>query len=306
MKPLELVGLPPLMERTAGSPAVTVGLIDGSVALDHPDLAGHPVRELRPARQGGPGRGRCGPKDACCAHGTFVAGILSARRTSVAPAICPHCTLLTRPIFSGGPYAGSGGPGPAPGPACMSGARTEELAAAVVETVAAGAQVINLSLAQAEPSGRRHRELDEALDHAARHGVIIVVAAGNQGTLGISSITRHPWTIPVVACDRGGRPLRLSNLGGSIGRRGLGAPGDGIVSLGIDGRALTLSGTSAAAPFVTGTIALLRSEFPAASAAEVRFAVTHSAAVRGRGSVTPPLLDAWAAYRLLLAAHARG
>ena len=47
-------------------------------------------------------------------------------------------------------------------------------------------------------------------------------------------------------------------LGSSIGRRGLSAPGDAITSLSAAGPPLTLGGTSVAAPFVTGTIALPR------------------------------------------------
>ena len=37
---------------------------------------------------------------AACVHGTFVAGILSAKRGSAAPAVCPDCTLLVNPVFS--------------------------------------------------------------------------------------------------------------------------------------------------------------------------------------------------------------
>ena len=37
--PLSAVNLTALMERTAGKPEVIVGLIDGSVAATHPDLA---------------------------------------------------------------------------------------------------------------------------------------------------------------------------------------------------------------------------------------------------------------------------
>jgi hypothetical protein len=40
MFPLELVKLTALMERTSGSPEVTIGLIDGPVATQHADLAG--------------------------------------------------------------------------------------------------------------------------------------------------------------------------------------------------------------------------------------------------------------------------
>jgi hypothetical protein len=39
MGPLDLVNLTPLMERTSGRAEIKVGLIDGPVAMDHPDLA---------------------------------------------------------------------------------------------------------------------------------------------------------------------------------------------------------------------------------------------------------------------------
>ena len=74
-----------------------------------------------------------------------------------------------------------------------------------------------------------------------------------------------------MACDFRGRPIPESNLGRSIGSRGLTAPGEAITSLGPAG-ALTLGGTSVAVPFVTGAIALLLSEFPSVTPAEIRLA----------------------------------
>lgn len=211
MNPLDLVNLTPLMERTSGRPEIIVGLIDGPVAINHPDLARKNIREM-------PGRlsSTCTQaSSAACLHGTFVAGILSAKRNAPAPAICPNCTVLVRPIFAE----------TAPGNGRVPSATPEELAAAIIETIAAGARVLNLSLALAQPSTKGQRELAEALDYAASRGVI-PVAAGNQGTIGSTVITRHPWVIPVVAYDLGGRPLRESNLGSSLGRRGVGAPGE--------------------------------------------------------------------------------
>ena len=146
--------------------------------------------------------------------------------------------------------------------------------------------------------------LEAALDLAARRGAIVVVAAGNQGALGSTAITRHPWVIPVVAYDLRGKPINQSNLGSSIGRRGLGGPGDGVTSLDSAGEPLTLGGTSVAAPFVTGAVALLWSEFPDVSAAAMKLAVTQSYA-RRRSTVIPPLLDAWACYQSLLTTTAR-
>ena len=180
----------------------------------------------------------------------------------------------------------------------MPSATPEELATAITDAIGAGAKVINLSAALTNPSSRGEHQLEQALDYAAQRGVLVVAAAGNQGTVGSSAITRHPWVIPVVACDLQGRPTAESNLGSSIGRWGLAAPGENIVSLGTDGKPQTSAGTSAAAPFVTGAIALLWSEFPNASAAQIKLAVTQ-AGKPPRRTIAPPLLDAWAAYEAM-------
>jgi subtilisin family serine protease len=262
-----------------------IGLVDGPVATNHPDLAGGSIREIK--ESGGSPCARV--NSTACLHGTFVAGILSARRSSAAPAICPGCTLLVRPIFRETPS----------GDGLIPSAKPEELATAIVECVEAGARVINLSLALAQSYTKGERALEEALDRAAHHGAIVVAAAGNQGLLGSTTITRHPWVIPVVACDLQGKPMELSNLGRSIGRRGLAAPGQGITSLGAAGRPLTLGGTSAAAPFVTGAIGLLWSEFPNASAASIKLAITRADS-NHRTTVVPPLLNASRAHQYLL------
>jgi subtilisin family serine protease len=216
-----------------------------------------------------------------------MAGVLVAKRGSPAPAICPSCTLLAYPIFADALDNKN-----------MPSATPEDLAAAILTCIGAGAKILNLSLALTQSYAKGERALGEALDHARRTGVIIVAAAGNQGSVGGTIITRHPWVVPVAACDAEGRPTRESNLGHSMGLRGLSAPGEGIASLGVDGKPRTLGGTSVAAPFVTGAVALLWSEFPAATAAEVKAGVTQAIAGR-RTTVTPPLLNAWAAYGLM-------
>jgi subtilisin family serine protease len=291
-EPVDLVRLIPLMKRSRGAPEVMIGLIDGPVAMTHRDLAEAHIREV-------PGQlaGTCArATSAACQHGTFVAGILVALRGSGAPAICPDCTLLLRPIFGEATTSSSD--------ATMPSATPEALAVAIVESLNAGARILNLSIALAQPSLSGQRELESALDEAARRAVIVVAAAGNQGTLGSSAITRHPWVIPVAACDRSGRPQSASNLGRSIGRRGLSAPGEDVTSLAAGGGLMTLGGTSAAAPFVSGTLALLWSVAPAATPAEVVRAVA-GAGAPWRRTVVPPLLDAWAAYQSLLAGQGR-
>jgi subtilisin family serine protease len=282
---LDLVNLTPLMELTSGRPEVIIGLIDGPVLIDHPELESENVREIPSTISS-----TCAQANSlACMHGTFVAGILAASRTSTAPAICPGCTLLVRPIFSETPEASE----------LIPTARPEELAAAIIECVDSGARLVNLSAALAQlPSPRGERALGHALDHATNHGVIVVAAAGNQGTIGSTAITRHPGVIPVTACDHHRRPLNESNFGNSIGRRGLSAPGDGITSLGTDSKAVPSGGTSVAAPFVTGALALVWSEFPDASAGQLRVAVTQAHAQR-RPTVVPALLNAWAIHNAM-------
>jgi subtilisin family serine protease len=280
---LNLVGLPQLMERTSGRPEIVIGLIDGPVALDHPDLAADNIHEVL-----GKLPAACvDAADAACAHGTFIAGILLARRASVAPAIAPGCSLLVRPIFSEA----------LANEEQMPSASAADLADAIIGVIDAGARVINLSVALQGPSLGGGRRLQDALDFAMRRGVIVVAAAGNQGAVGGSVITRHRWVIPVIAYDLHRRPMGISNLGASIGRGGLGAPGEFVTSLGANGP-LTMGGTSAATPFVTGAVALTWSEFPTATATAVRAAVIQAAAPR-RTNIVPPLLNAWASYRVM-------
>ena len=287
MHPLDLANLRPLVDRTRGRRGVAIGLIDGPVDLEHPGLTPNCIREV----QAEAAIACAGQSSAACVHGTFIAGELAAQRGTSVPAICPDCTLLLRPIFDDGSLRQT--------PSASAG----ELAAAVVECVDAGARILNLSLTLGSSTPRDERLLLQALDYAGQHGVIVVAAAGNQRTVGSSLITRHPAVIPVIACDSRGAPLEYSNLGHSIGQRGISAPGENITSLGPEGRLLVFSGTSVATPFVTGAIALLLSLFPRASAARVKLALARSHP--RRRSVTPPLLDAWRTA-LVLARLVRG
>lgn len=279
---LRLIGLDALMAESAGRPEITVGLVDGPVRMDHPSLETGSLRSLGP-----------GPSDACsgrgpaCDHGTFIAGILAAKRSFDAPGVCPGCTVMIRPIFADG----------APG---LPGATATELAAAIVACVDGGARIINLSVAVRHAAGRGRQELTAALDHAAKREVVIVAAAGNDGAVAGSAVTLHPWVLPVIAYDRRGGLLGYSNLTRSIGQRGVGAPGDPLLGLGVEGARRTPGGTSAAAAFVTGAAALLWSLSPRASGSALRQALGPAAGARV--ALVPRLFDARAARRRLFEA----
>lgn len=272
------------MDLSSGAAAVIVGLLDGPIVATHPDLQ---AMSLTPIGSG-PAAVCSDMNEPACHHGTSIALILGGRRASAVPAIAPGCTFLSRSVFSATESFDGRTPSTSP----------ELLAAALVEMVDAGAQLINLSAAMNQPSAANFQRLKDALDYAARRGVLVVSAAGNQRTLGSTTITRHPWVIPVTGCDLDGRPLDQSNFGAHAGRQGLGAPGLVDALTDETGRPYAFSGTSAAAAFVTGAAALLLSLHAAAGAAGVKRALLQPHAGR-RPSVVPPLLNAFAAHTFL-------
>ena len=99
MNPLDLIKLTSLMARSRGSPAVRIGLIDGPVATAHPDLARELLREFASDT----GAACTNANSSACMHGTFVAGVLAARRTSSAPAICQSGCSAARHMQRGQP-----------------------------------------------------------------------------------------------------------------------------------------------------------------------------------------------------------
>jgi subtilisin family serine protease len=290
MNLFDMVRLSSLMGRTRGAAEVAIGLIDGPVAAQHPAFSRSHLRDI----PGAPGASCGTAASSACRHGTFVAGVLVADRDSGAPGIAPDCPLVVRPIF-----------GEAGDPSSMPSAAPGELAHALAEVVEEGVRVVNISAALVRlSSSGEERDLRAALDRAATRGVVVVAAAGNQGSVGASNLTRHPAVVPVVPCDPHGRPLHHANLGSVMGRRGLRAPGADVPGPGSGGQlAATMSGSSAAAPIVTGAIALLWSEFEAATADEIRRAVL-TRSLTDRRRIVPPLLDAEAAWQRLAAAHA--
>jgi subtilisin family serine protease len=276
---LELNGL---LATTQGSPAIIIGLIDGPVA-PHPDLEAARLQTLL-----------TGSAAACeniespaCQHGTFIAGILCSKRESLAPGICPGCTVLLRPIFCEVTRTNPNCPEVTP----------SELKQAIRETVDAGVNIINLSLGLASAALLDYPGLQDTFDYALQKGVLLVAASGNQGSLGPVPLFKHPWVIPVSACDAQGRLEPSSNIGLSIGKRGLMAPGVGVRSTAPGGTYTTTGGTSVAVPFVTGTIALLWSLFPETTASQMRQAILRPGLPRR--SVSPPLLNARESWQAL-------
>lgn len=280
---LAMTGLRSLAQRSQGSPLVKVGVIDGPVDLRHPAFSSAVLRTVRPdqsAMCSAAGSGEC-------YHGTAVAGILFANRGTPAPAICPGCSILLYPLF----------PEHQPGSPEFRATTPAQLSHAIIETVDAGAMIINLSLGIITSDVAAYREVDEACEYASRRGVILVAASGNQGRIGFLPLLNHPWIIPVAACNPDGSPTAESNISPTIGARGFCAPGANVYTTTPAGAYAGISGTSVAAAFVTGALALVWSETPGATAAEIR-QCAYNSAPRARRTLVPPLFNAESALKL--------
>ncbi len=185
-------------------------------------------------------------------HGTFVASIIAAQKTSRngMVGIAPGVKLLI--------YREAG---------CnVSGGNDEPtLAKAINAAVDAGARVINISQDGYTPD----QSLKNAVMNAYRNNVLIVASAGNYGSSDAKDPTSNtdyginptmypaayaPYLLTVGAATQDGGVASFSETGPYVG---VTAPGVAVGGLFPDGKIHSDDGTSFAAPYVAGVAALL-------------------------------------------------
>ena len=295
------MGGPAAWAATTGSRAVVVALIDGAVDLDHPDLAaniwlnpgeiagngldddnngfiddlhgwdfvgafaggaGTPGADNDPnmdpgdsALGDGQDQDGDGSPDGAVGNGTQVAGILASvgnNGTGIAGTAWEVAVMSLRVTSPEGDGFFS------------SSIRAMEYA------IANGAQIVNISFASAVlPETVR-----EAVEAAQDAGLILVGAAGNTG-LGLTFPAAHSAVIAVGAHAGQVNPDGRSAFSPRVAGVDLVAPGVDILTTDVAAGSgvpwyRAVSGTSFAAPFVSGAVALLRVLNPALSAADIR------------------------------------
>jgi subtilisin family serine protease len=131
--------------------------------------------------------------------------------------------------------------------------------------------VINMSLQGDDPDPR----MKEAIDAAAAANVLVVASAGNSAR-NIDAQPSFPASVPApnligvaATAPEDGRRLDVNSNYGRLSVQ-LAAPGEQILSTGKDGDYEYKSGTSMAAPQVTGVAALMAAARPGIAAAELR------------------------------------
>ena len=254
---------------------VLVAVLDTGIQLDHPDLAG--AIWTNPGEVAGNGRDDdndgivddvhgANMLDSSANvsddndHGTHVSGIIAARRGNGigGSGIAPEATILPVKVLD----------------ANMAG-DTLSLARGIRYAVDRGAKILSISI----NTDATANDVKSAVVYAGEHGAVIVAAAGNDGR-NIDVLPRYlaslsdPAIIGVGATMSNGHLWASSNTGTlSVD---LAAPGAGIVSTARGSSYQSRTGTSAAAPFVAGTMALLAAARPDLSMSALRSIVLGS------------------------------
>ncbi len=279
-KYLARLGVESAWEITTGSPEIIVAVVDTGIACEHEDLSGHCWRNEDEIPNNGVDDDANGYVDDVGGwsfylegpniadvhyHGTHVAGIVAATLNNNAGivGIAPRVQLMPLAIFS------------------PQGVGTYyDLIRAILYATDNGAHVINMSLGATTYSQGEA----EAVAYAAKHGVVLVAAAGNYASNRLFYPAAHPQVIGVSATDVNDNLASFTNYGEFVD---VAAPGVSILSTIPGNRYGFLSGTSMASPHVAGLAALLLSLNPTLSPAEVRALIeTHA-----EDQVGPPYYD---------------
>ncbi|MBI2569278.1 MAG: S8 family serine peptidase [Candidatus Schekmanbacteria bacterium] len=229
------INAPEAWTITTGSGTVAIAVLDTGVDLAHEDLAGR----LLLVNGADIVNGDDDPSDDA-GHGTHVAGIAAATGDNSlgVAGVCWSCRLMPIKVLDAG---GTGS--------------FSDIAAGISLATANGADIINLSLGAATSS----QAIQDAVDAAWAAGAVVVAAAGNSGTTTPFYPAANNNVMAVAAVDREGSRASFSSSGTWID---VAAPGVEIWST-VPGNAYAQwSGTSMAAPMVSGILGLLVSSNP--------------------------------------------
>jgi len=182
-------------------------------------------------------------------HGTFVAGIIAAQPGDVPiVGVAPGVRIMdVRFLDSHNQFS----------------SRDWNLFAEAIDyAVDNGADIINMSI---YANSRPPITLENAIRRAAQSGIVIIGITGNTGQTGVLYPGKYNDVYAVSATTENDLLASFCARGPEVS---FCAPGEGITSFLPGGRAATRSGTSFAAPHVTGTLSLILSAFPSLSPAQ--------------------------------------
>lgn len=227
---IDRIGANKVWDKSRGK-NVRMAVVDTGIDLDHPDLAENikgGYNALEPAR----------PPDDDNGHGSHVAGIIAAVDNGfgvigAAPGVDLYAVKALNDSGEGS---------------------LSTIVKALHWCVSNNMDVVNLSVGSDKDSG----VLRQAVTGVVRRGVVVVAAAGNDGTSqSVDYPAAYPEVVAVGATDQRDRLARYSSQGPELN---VVAPGSSVFSTYMDGGYKRLSGTSMATPHVAGAVALLKQQ----------------------------------------------
>jgi subtilisin family serine protease len=303
-----LVDLPRAWAISTGSVGVLVAVVDDGIRFDHPAIAanlthdgydfvnnvdslplcaggqisnsgdgdGYDPDPTMPSAYRLDSTGTCFFPDTIANHGLHVAGTIGAVGNSGIGVTGVNWKVQIRPVR----VLGVGGFGTsydvAQGVLYAAGLPADDGNGGTVQP-STGARIINLSLG----GPANDTTLARAVASAVQAGALIVAAAGNDSSSIASYPAAYPGVLAVAAVGPDGAPAPYSNFGSYValsapgGNFGLGDATDGVMSTIWDFGTNTpeyawAEGTSMATPHVSGIAALVLSQAPSLTAADLR------------------------------------
>ena len=256
---------------------VVVAVIDSGVDTDHPALKGRLLPGFNVETKGTDVEDTMG-------HGTHVAGIIAgafpsegvegvAQGVSILPIKIPNLSTSNSKFMP-------------------------QLAESIRYAVDNGAKVVNISLGIQIDGfmmkllhGRKVKQVEEAIRYAESKGVVVVVAAGNNGkdkadTVGYPGNSDN--VISVANLDDTKKPLETHPSSSQGPAVDIAAPGTAIRSSVPDDSFANYTGTSMASPYVAGVAALLAAKNPDWTPAQIRerlYKTADDLGARGRDNI---------------------
>ncbi len=274
---LRQIDVPAAWAQSKGS-GVTVAVLDTGVRPNSPDLTGQVT--VGPDYTAGANPPGYKPPHL---HGTYIGSIIAGHGSGPGRAqgvigVAPEAKILSVRVIlddqEPGFYVYN-----------LNAGYDDAIADGIRYAVTHGASVINMSLGSTEAT----RSVRAALAYAIAHNVVVVAAAGNDGTRG-SAFTPYSYpasftgVISVAAVSGSGTRASFSDQNSSVV---VSAPGVNVVGDGPGTSYLSGSGTSPASAFVAGVAALIRSKYPSLTPARVMQAIVRSAQRRPAGGYSP-------------------
>lgn len=247
------------MSVEPGDPALIVSVVDTGVELDHPELQG----QVRPGWDSvqlgttsfGQGIEALGdwsepdpvPNDEV-GHGTSCTSIIAGLGRKIPPGIAGDCGLLPVRVLGSARFPGSKS---VTGVGALS-----DIDAGVKTAIDLGGRVLNMSFGTAvgDLEANDPRPHEDVVRYGLARGCVMVAASGNSGKEETYYPAASEGVIAVGAVDGEGRPSEFSTRGSHVA---LSAPGEQVLSAGLQHSYIQATGTSFAAPFVTAVAALI-------------------------------------------------